>query len=152
MAEESKLDQRISRLEATVEGIATNLQSLAHTVQTIASQNRTNWGVIISAGSLLVGIITVMGWLGVAKPQEVQSKVLNDKILFQKELFETKLDVVDREIKLSRSESEKWDEAVWSEIESMKKRAGETRQELEEKTKDRFTKQEYYELENRECR
>jgi hypothetical protein len=51
---EKDIDQRLSRLEATVEGLATNVDSIANSVRVIMTGRPTNWGWIISAASLAI--------------------------------------------------------------------------------------------------
>lgn len=70
MTDEAKFDQRLSRLEATVEGIASS-------VNTLINRDRVNWSVIFAGLAVCVTIIGAIGYLGVARPQQQMQDALN---------------------------------------------------------------------------
>lgn len=74
----SPFDRRLSRLEATVEGLATNFANMADAMRqesqrtasqierltnVVSSQNKTPWGVLASWGAVFVTVIAVVGGL-----------------------------------------------------------------------------------------
>jgi len=60
MENDTKIDQRLSRLEAVVGGLAESVNALTSDVRTMMTGKPTNWGWIISAASLVAILLTLL--------------------------------------------------------------------------------------------
>lgn len=67
--EQRDIDSRISRLEATVEGLASNVGSLAESVRSLASRDQTNWQSIFAGIAVLLTLGGAFLYVGVVRPQ-----------------------------------------------------------------------------------
>ena len=73
----SNHDERLSRLEAVVEGVASDLRSLANIVQThVGSAGKTNWQTIFSGLAVIVAIVFAMNRATIA-PMEESNRYLH---------------------------------------------------------------------------
>lgn len=66
--DEVRFDQRLSRLEATVEAVAAQVGTLASSMHEFAQQSRTNWGTMASWAAVVLALVAAIGGLGVARP------------------------------------------------------------------------------------
>jgi len=78
MTVDQKFDQRLSRLEATVEGLAgevnNTVKSINRLAEVVSRRGETQWPVLIGAVTLVLGIVGSVGFVGVGQPmQEVKA-------------------------------------------------------------------------------
>lgn len=113
--DESRFDQRLSRLEATVEAVATQVGTLAVSIHELSVSTRTNWGTMASWAAVVLALVAAIGGLGVARPLgivEDRATQHEEQLIKQAYLNGT----VDTKIKQLESDRDKFEERLYEHL------------------------------------